>query len=103
VAVGGDRGALEQEQPGPGIDHRPSEDAGVGGEPHDQVGEHEVDRALLRGGPRIGVEVVAHQGRDATLHAMAPYSIRVVGDPVLRQRASEVSDIDGRWPSSPRT
>ena len=27
---------------------------------------------------------------------MAPYSIRVVGDPVLRQRASEVSDIDGR-------
>jgi peptide deformylase len=27
---------------------------------------------------------------------MAPYSIRLVGDPVLRQRASEVSDIDGR-------
>ena len=27
---------------------------------------------------------------------MAPYSIRVVGDPVLRQRASEVTDIDGR-------
>ena len=39
---------------------------------------------------------MAHQGRDATLHAMAPYSIRVVGDPVLRQRAGEVSDIDGR-------
>ena len=27
---------------------------------------------------------------------MAPYSIRVVGDPVLRQRAAEVSAIDGR-------
>jgi len=27
---------------------------------------------------------------------MAPYSIRVVGDPVLRQRAAEVTDIDGR-------
>jgi len=27
---------------------------------------------------------------------MAPYSIRIVGDPVLRQRASEVTDIDGR-------
>jgi peptide deformylase len=27
---------------------------------------------------------------------MAPYSIRVVGDPVLRQRAAEVSNIDGR-------
>src|ERR671919_1898842 len=27
---------------------------------------------------------------------MAPYGIRVVGDPVLRQRAAEVSNIDGR-------
>jgi peptide deformylase len=27
---------------------------------------------------------------------MAPYSIRLVGDPVLRQRATEVTDIDGR-------
>jgi peptide deformylase len=27
---------------------------------------------------------------------MAPYSIRVVGDPVLRQRAGEVTTIDGR-------
>lgn len=27
---------------------------------------------------------------------MAPYSIRIVGDPVLRQRAHEVTDINGR-------
>jgi peptide deformylase len=27
---------------------------------------------------------------------MAPYSIRIVGDPVLRQKAAEVTDIDGR-------
>ena len=27
---------------------------------------------------------------------MAPYAIRIVGDPVLRQRAAEVDDIDGR-------
>jgi peptide deformylase len=27
---------------------------------------------------------------------MAPYSIRLVGDPVLRQRATEISDIDGK-------
>jgi peptide deformylase len=27
---------------------------------------------------------------------MAPYSIRLVGDPVLRQRAAEVTSIDGR-------
>ena len=35
---------------------------------------------------------------DVGLYAlrMAPYSIRVVGDPVLRQRAAEVTEIDGR-------
>jgi peptide deformylase len=27
---------------------------------------------------------------------MAPYTIRLIGDPVLKQRASEVDDIDGR-------
>jgi peptide deformylase len=27
---------------------------------------------------------------------MVPYEIRVIGDPVLRQRAAEVDDIDGR-------
>jgi peptide deformylase len=27
---------------------------------------------------------------------MAPYSIRIFGDPVLKQRANEVADIDGR-------
>lgn len=27
---------------------------------------------------------------------MAPYEIRVIGDPVLKQRAAEVTDIDGR-------
>ena len=30
------------------------------------------------------------------LLVMAPYSIRMVGDPVLRQRAAEVTTIDGR-------
>lgn len=28
--------------------------------------------------------------------AMAPYSIRIFGDPVLKQRATEISNIDGR-------
>ncbi len=27
---------------------------------------------------------------------MAPYAIRIVGDPVLRTRADDVTDIDGR-------
>lgn len=34
-------------------------------------------------------------GRDATLVAMVPYDIRVIGDPVLRQRANDVTEIDG--------
>ena len=36
------------------------------------------------------------QDPDATLAFVGPYSIRIVGDPVLRQRANEVTDIDGR-------
>lgn len=31
-----------------------------------------------------------------TLVVMAPFTIRTFGDPVLRQRASEIGDIDGR-------
>ncbi|MDQ1411656.1 MAG: peptide deformylase, partial [Acidimicrobiaceae bacterium] len=27
---------------------------------------------------------------------MAPYRIRIFGDPVLKQRAADVTDIDGR-------
>jgi peptide deformylase len=30
------------------------------------------------------------------LGAVQPYAIRIVGDPVLRQRANEVTDIDGK-------
>ena len=36
------------------------------------------------------------QAVTVALVGMAPYRIRVVGDPVLRQRASEVTEIDGR-------
>src|SRR3954454_2358 len=39
-------------------------------------------------------------GRDSTaptvpLGAMVPYEIRVIGDPVLKRRAEDVTDIDG--------
>lgn len=33
---------------------------------------------------------------DGSLAPMAPYEIRVIGDPVLKQQASEVTDIDGK-------
>ena len=42
---------------------------------------------------RRGFGGVRH-GRNATLGVMVPYDIRVIGDPVLTQRASEVTDID---------
>ena len=28
---------------------------------------------------------------------MSPYAIRIIGDPVLRQQAAEVTDIDGSF------
>lgn len=36
-----------------------------------------------------------HQS-DGSLGPMAPYEIRVIGDPVLKQRADDVTDIDGK-------
>jgi peptide deformylase len=36
------------------------------------------------------------QAGNVNLDAVQPYSIRIVGDPVLRQRANEVTDIDGK-------
>ncbi len=44
------------------------------------------------GGAGLGV---GHRG-DGSLLLMAPYEIRVIGDPVLKQRAVDVTDIDGR-------
>ncbi len=43
---------------------------------------------------RLGPGGVGHGG-NATLVAMVPYDIRVIGDPVLAQRAKEVTEIDG--------
>ena len=40
--------------------------------------------------------MVDRRGNGSSLAAVAPYSIRIVGDPVLRQRASEVADIDAK-------
>ena len=65
-----------------------------------------VRRSGRRGGLRV--EVVARgvlpsrsnlppSGRPIALTAMAaPYEIRLIGDPVLRQRATEVTDVDGK-------
>ncbi len=39
--------------------------------------------------------VPSFHSADGTLISMAPYTIRVFGDPVLKQRASEIENIDG--------
>ena len=42
------------------------------------------------------VDQMRSRATTVALDVMAPYSIRMVGDPVLRQRAAEVTTIDGR-------
>jgi peptide deformylase len=50
-----------------------------------------------RGATPLG-EVWGRRATEATVawSAMAPYEIRIIGDPVLKQRAEEITDIDGR-------
>ena len=49
-------------------------------------------------GDSAGWLVIRGIGHDATLAftAMAPYDIRIIGDPVLRRRAAFVEDVDAR-------
>lgn len=42
------------------------------------------------------VTAPASHGADTNLTPVARYSIRTYGDPVLKQRAAEITDIDGR-------
>ncbi len=100
----GDRGALHEQDPRPRIDLGGGEDPGVGGE-LDQapLWQDQLDLARCRRPRGSGREVVVaiiglgsgHRG-DGSLALMAPYEIRVIGDPVLKQRAVDVTDIDGR-------
>ena len=78
------------------------EHATVGGEGEAHVGERDLDGARIRRHGRVVVEVLAgaHAATVAasgvgTLEPMAAYDIRVIGDPVLRQRAKDVTDMDG--------
>ena len=70
---------------------------------HDQLGAEVGQRQLDRAGPgrhrRVGIEVVAGGHRTSRRYryhgGVAAYQIRLFGDPVLTQRAAEVTDIDG--------
>jgi peptide deformylase len=94
VPPGGRVWCIEQQIAGPGIDLVGREDGAVGDEGQVEVGEGEIDPSSGRRRGRLGVEVL--HGSDASLACMAPYTIRLIGDPVLKQRASEIVDIDGR-------
>ena len=64
-----------------------------------EVGQGQLHRARARRDLRRGLEVLAggrvvHRAT-LPLTAMAPYTIRVFGDPVLKQRATEIDNIDG--------
>jgi len=93
------RRPVEQQVLRTGIDSVAGEHAGVGRELDGEVGQRQA--YLSWTGRHLGLRLeVLPGGRaihspDATLAGMAPYTIRVFGDPVLKQRATEVGDIDG--------
>src|SRR5581483_4020846 len=71
------------------------------GQVHGDIGEHEVDPPLTGRHRGVGVEVVPCPGRrchrraTVALPVYAAYRIRVFGDPVLKQKAAEITDVDG--------
>ncbi len=106
VAGRGRRRGGPQQDHGPGVDPARREDAPIGSQPHRRVGQGQDHLARMGGHLRARVEVVAarHGGTDASARqgesgryarAMAPYNIRIFGDPVLKQRAVEVANVDG--------
>jgi peptide deformylase len=95
VPLGWWRGCLEQQQLGARVDAVPGEDPAVGLQIDGEIGQRQANRGGIRRHVGPVVEVVG-QNDDASVEPMQPYSIRIVGDPVLRQRANEVTDIDGR-------
>ncbi len=109
-AVGVRRRQLAEQQRGARVDPVGGEHAAVGRELDGSIRQLEADRRRAGSHARVGAEVVGGgRGRRVRsagrarheLHGIvgpmaSPYAIRVVGDPVLRQRAEEVADIDER-------
>jgi len=78
------------------------EHARIGGERQEYIWEDKLDRPATRWRRRCFVEVVTRWGRfgnhepTVALDSVSgPYQIRQYGDPVLKQVAREVTDIDG--------
>lgn len=100
-----------QEIAGTGIDFAAREDAAICGQRKVHIGKNQLDRFRIRSDARIVVKVVAFRGAVGVVvprhgrnrtpvsrypgRVSAPYRIRHYGDPVLKQVAKDVTDIDG--------
>lgn len=91
------RRSIEQQELGADVDVVGAEHAAISDQRCLHIGQHEVDDAFRRRDRRLGVEILSHRRRTLALKVMsAPYDVRVIGDPVLRQVATDVTDIDSK-------
>ena len=91
-------GRLLQQQSGAGVDAAGGEDPSVGRERELEVGQRQGDRSPIRRRRGLAGEVLGGAGRspsDATLGPWPRTRDRIFGDPVLKQKTAEVTDIDG--------
>ena len=99
---GGERRCLHKQQAGSRIQPVGREHPRVGRETQLQVADVHRNRPGRGCGYRLSLEVLAAGwlgdgfGHAATVAstAVAPYDIRIIGDPVLRRRAADVADVD---------
>src|SRR5262249_47781949 len=77
------------------------EDAPIRGQSQRDIRQNELDLTGARCDRGVGLEVLRCAGstrhREATVASpfMPSYSIRLLGDPVLKQKAAEIDDVDG--------
>ena len=102
IGVGEGR-CLEQQELGAGVETVTGEHPAVGGHGERSVGQGDLDTPRRGGHVGVGLEVLpgtgfgvgrGGHGDDGSLVRMAAYEIRIIGDPVLRQKARDITDID---------
>jgi peptide deformylase len=92
--------SVEQKQLRAAVDIVGAEDPAIGDEGGLVVWKHEVDTPLIGRGRWLGVKILSHRRRTLALSRMsAPYDVRLIGDPVLRKVAADVTDIDSKLAS----
>lgn len=90
-------GTIEQQQFRAAVDLIGAEHAAISDQTGLEVGKYEIDTSLIGRDGRLGVEILSHRRRTLASDGMsAPYDVRVIGDPVLRKIAADVTDIDSK-------